>query len=152
MAADKFKIIITLHRAQNWESRPQEAGGIAQALSTWPKGASAPNGTVKWRGHGVGTRDGDTGNEDDSSFAGFLNLAKIRHVQFCHDMAADKFKIIITLHRDQKMEINDHIKISFSCINLYCIEKFAILAEIPCYQLMTVRQCFKMQCKMMLVY
>ena len=36
------------------------------------------------------------------------------------------------------MEINDHIKISFSCITLYCIEKFAILAEIPCYQLMTV--------------
>ena len=53
-------------------------------------------------------------------------------------MAADKFKIIITLRREQKMEINDHIKISFSSINLYCIEKFAILAEIPCYQLMTV--------------
>ena len=28
-------------------------------------------------GHGVGTRDGDTGNEDDSSFAGFLNLTNM---------------------------------------------------------------------------
>ena len=35
------------------ESRPQEGGGIAQALATWPEGASAPNGTVKCRGHGV---------------------------------------------------------------------------------------------------
>ena len=35
------------------ESRPQEGGGIAQAWTTWSKGASAPNGTVKCRGHGV---------------------------------------------------------------------------------------------------
>ena len=35
------------------ESRPQEGGGIAQAWVTWPEGASAPNGTVKCRGHGV---------------------------------------------------------------------------------------------------
>ena len=35
------------------ESRPQEGGGIAQAWATWPEGASAPNGTVKCRGHGV---------------------------------------------------------------------------------------------------
>ena len=46
-------------------------------------------------------------------------------------MAADEFKIIITLRREQNMEINDHIQISFSCINLYCKEKFGILAEIP---------------------
>ena len=80
--SDKFKIIITLRRAQNleiwdprkisiraedasfvsgvvvccrchWESRPQEGGGIAQAWATWPEGASAPNGTVMCRGHGV---------------------------------------------------------------------------------------------------
>ena len=37
----------------HWESRPQEGGGIAQAWATWPEGASAPNGTVKCRGHGV---------------------------------------------------------------------------------------------------
>ena len=36
-----------------WESRPQEGGGIAQAWTTWSEGASAPNGTVKCRGHGV---------------------------------------------------------------------------------------------------
>ena len=86
--SDKFKIIITLRRAQvglqvglgldcrwdcrwvraedapfvsgvvvscrcHWESRPQEGGGIAQAWTTWSEGASAPNGTVKCRGHGV---------------------------------------------------------------------------------------------------
>ena len=37
----------------HWESRPQEGGGIAQAWATWPEGASAPNGTVMCRGHGV---------------------------------------------------------------------------------------------------
>ena len=37
----------------HWESRPQEGGGIAQAWTTWSEGASAPNGTVKCRGHGV---------------------------------------------------------------------------------------------------
>ena len=41
-----------------WESRPQEGNGIAQAWATWPEGALAPNGTMKWcavmcRGHGV---------------------------------------------------------------------------------------------------
>ena len=72
---DKFKILITLRRAQkfgdtgpcknfdfsgvvvscrcHWESRPQEGGGIAQAWTTWSEGALAPNGTVKCRGHGV---------------------------------------------------------------------------------------------------
>ena len=35
------------------ESRPQKVDGIAQAWTTWPEGASAPNGTVMCRGHGV---------------------------------------------------------------------------------------------------
>ena len=39
---------------------------------------------VQWCAGARKTRDGDTGNEDDSSFAGFLNLT-IGHVQFCHD-------------------------------------------------------------------
>ena len=37
----------------HWESRPQEGGGIAQAWATWPEGASAPNGMMMCRGHGV---------------------------------------------------------------------------------------------------
>ena len=37
----------------HWESRPQKGGGIAQVWATWPEGASAPNGTVMCRGHGV---------------------------------------------------------------------------------------------------
>ena len=35
------------------ESRTQEGGGIAQAWATWFEGASAPNGTMMCRGHGV---------------------------------------------------------------------------------------------------
>ena len=88
--SDKFKIIITLRRAQkfgdtgpyknfdflfnpllhdffrnfsrNLASFKKERAGlrkynvevvIAQAWTTWSEGASAPNGTVKCRGHGV---------------------------------------------------------------------------------------------------
>ena len=45
--------------ARHRESRPQEGGGTAQAWTTWPEGASAPNGTVNTIvmcmccGHGV---------------------------------------------------------------------------------------------------
>ena len=52
------------------------------------------------------TRDGDTGNEDNSSFARFLKLDK--YARFSFAMASglasdsDKFKIIITLRRAQK--------------------------------------------------
>ena len=56
----------------HWESRSQEGGGIAQAWATWPEGASAPNGSDVLRAWS--TRDGDTGNEANSSYAGFLNL------------------------------------------------------------------------------
>ena len=58
--SDKFKIIITLRRAQKFgDTGPCKRwvdpvkGGIAQAWTTWSEGASAPNGTVKCRGHGV---------------------------------------------------------------------------------------------------
>ena len=59
--SDKFKIIITQRRARKFgDTRPyknfiflKEEGGIAQAWATWLEGASAPNGTVKCRGHGV---------------------------------------------------------------------------------------------------
>ena len=39
------------------------------------------------------TRDGDTGNEDNSSFARFFNLTNM-HVQFCHDMRLGKCILI----------------------------------------------------------
>ena len=62
----------------HWESRPQGGGGITQAWTTWSEGASAPNGKVMCQGRGVpkarSARDGDTGNEDDSSFARFCKL------------------------------------------------------------------------------
>ena len=55
------------------------------------------------------TRDGDTGYEDDSSFAGFLNLTNMPysvlpwHVMTCGLACnSDKFKITTTHHRAQK--------------------------------------------------
>ena len=52
------------------------------------------------------TRDGDTGNEDDNSFAGFFKLDKYAMFSFAmtSDLASDsdKFKIIITQRRAQK--------------------------------------------------
>ena len=52
------------------------------------------------------TRDGDTGNEDDSSFAGFFKLDKYAMFSFAMTSGlasdSDKFKIIITLRRAQK--------------------------------------------------
>ena len=59
----------------HWESRPQEGGGIAQAWAMWPESSSAPNDTVMCRRHGV--PNGDTDNEDDSRYAGFLNLTNM---------------------------------------------------------------------------
>ena len=44
---------VVVSRRCFWESRPQEGGGIAQAWTTLCEGASAPNRTVKCRGHGV---------------------------------------------------------------------------------------------------
>ena len=89
----------------HWESRPQEGGGIAQAWATWPEGASAPNGTVMCQG-ARSTRDGDTGNEDYSSFARFFELDKYAMFSFAMTCGlasdSDKFKIIITLRRAQK--------------------------------------------------
>ena len=52
------------------------------------------------------TRDGDTGNEDNSSFARFFKLDK--YAMFCFAMTcglasdSEKFKMIITLRRAQK--------------------------------------------------
>ena len=52
------------------------------------------------------TRDGDTGNEDNSSFAWFFKLDKYAMFSFAMTSGLasdfDKFKIIITLRRAQK--------------------------------------------------
>ena len=52
------------------------------------------------------TRDGDTGNEDNSSFARFFKLDKYAMFSFAMTSGlasdSDKFKIIITLRRAQK--------------------------------------------------
>ena len=58
------------------ESRPQEGGGIAQAWATWPEGASAPNGTVKCRGHGVPEMV-TPASRTTAVLLGFLNLTNM---------------------------------------------------------------------------
>ena len=67
--------------------------------------------STKWYDDVTGarsTRDGDTGNEDNSSFVRFFKLDK--YAMFSSAMTSglasdfDKFKIIITLHRAQKFE------------------------------------------------
>ena len=64
------------------------------------------------------TRDGDTGNEDDSSFAGFLKLDKYAMFSFAMTRGlvsdSDKYKIIITLPRVQKFgDMGPHKNFSF---------------------------------------
>ena len=58
------------------------------------KNASTQNGTVR------STRDGDTGNEDDSSFAGFAMLSFAMTSGLASD--SDKFKLAIALRRAQQ--------------------------------------------------
>ena len=65
----------------HWESRPQEGGGIAQAWATWPRRCFG----TKWYDdvpEARSTRDGDTGNEDNSSFARFFKLDKYAKFSF----------------------------------------------------------------------
>ena len=88
-------------------SGPQEGGGIAQAWATWPEVASAPN---LWYDDVPGarsTRDGDTCNEDNSSFARFFKLDKYAMFSFAMTSGlacdSDEFKISITLRRAQKI-------------------------------------------------
>ena len=64
---------------------------------------------TKWYGDVPGarsTRDGDTGNEDYSSFARFFKLDKYAMFSFAMTCGlasdSDKFKIIITLRRAPK--------------------------------------------------
>ena len=84
----------------HWERRPQEGGGIAQAWATWPEWCFG----TKWYGDVPGarsTQDGDTGNEDDSSFARFFKLDKYAMFSFAMTSGlasdSDEFSIIITL-------------------------------------------------------
>ena len=54
--SDKFKIITTLRRAQKFgDTRPYKKSFFLKkkAWTSWSEGASAPNGTVKVRGHEV---------------------------------------------------------------------------------------------------
>ena len=98
-----------------------EGGGIAQAWATWPEGASAPNGTVKCRGHGVPEMV-TPASRTTAVLLGFLNSASRttavllgffkldKYAMFSFAMTSglamasdsDKFKIIITLRRAQK--------------------------------------------------
>ena len=89
----------------NWESRPQEGGGIAQAWATWPEGASAPNGTMMCRGHGVPEMV-TPAMRTTAVLLGFLNLTNMPCSVLPWQAAWQvilMFKIIITLRRAQKI-------------------------------------------------
>ena len=95
----------------HWESRPQEGGGIAQDCLglrlPGPRGAKVPrHQMVQWCAGVRSTRDDDTGNEDNGSFARFLKLDKYAMFSFAMTSGlasdSDKFKITITLLRAQK--------------------------------------------------
>ena len=60
----------------HWESRPQEGGGDCSGLGHVARRCFG----TKWYDdvpEARSTRDGDTGNEDNSSFARFLNLTNM---------------------------------------------------------------------------
>ena len=64
------------------------------------------------------TRDGDTDNEDDSSFARFFKLDKYAMFSFAmtSGLASDKVKIIITLRWTQKFgDTGPYKNFDFSC-------------------------------------
>ena len=73
------------------------------------------------------TRDGDTGNEDNSSFARFFKLDKYAMFSFAMTSGlasdSDKFKIIITLRRAQKFEDTGPYK-NFIFLNNPLTDKF----------------------------
>ena len=62
---------------------------MAQAWTTWPEDASV---MCQWRAGGTEypCRDGDTGIEDDSSFAGFFKLDKFAMFSFANDKRPGK--------------------------------------------------------------
>ena len=82
------------------------------------------------------TRDGDTGNEDNSSFARFFKLDKYAMFSFAMTSGlasdSDKFKIIITLRRAQKFGDTGPYKNFDFLYNPFCPRFFAILAKIEC--------------------
>ena len=71
---------IVLCCRSHWESRPQEGGEIVQAWATSPEGASATDWYNDVSG-GWSNCDGDTGNEDKSSFDWFYKLVNYKIVK-----------------------------------------------------------------------
>ena len=108
----------------HWESRPQEGGGIAQAWAMWPEGASAPNGTVMCRGHGVP----EMVTPAMRTTAVFLRCFKLdKYAMFSFAMTSglasdsDKLKIIITLWRTQTFgDMGPHKNFIFLIKLSYC--------------------------------
>ena len=82
---------------------------------------------IKWYDDVPGarsTRDGDTGNEDNSSFARFFKLDKYAMFSFAMTSGlasdSDKFKIIITLRRAQKIGDSGPYNNNISYNSVFC--------------------------------
>ena len=117
----------------HWESRLKGGGEIAQAWATWPGRCFG----TKWYGDVPGarsTQDGDTGNEDDSSFARFFKLDKYAMFSFAMTSGlasdSDEFEIIIILRRAQKFGDTGPLKNVDFCSTHICMTFFTISAEI----------------------
>ena len=135
--SDNLKIIITLHRAQEFRDTGPYKNLICCLLSV-PLGAQASArrwdclglGNVarrcfgtKWYGDVPGarsTRDGDTGNEDNSSFAWFIELDK--YVMFSSAMTSglaidsDEMKNIKTPRQAPEFRNTRPYKNSICCL------------------------------------
>ena len=88
------------------------------------------------------TRDGDTGNEDNSSFARFFKLDKYAMFSFAMTSGlasdSDKFKITITLRRAQKIRDTGPHKNFIFPINPFLPEfqfQFQLKSNVPLVEL-----------------
>ena len=106
--SDKFGIVTTLRRAQKFVDTKSCQNFIfseKNAWITWSEGASAPNGTVKIRGHGV-PKMVTPASRTTAVLLGFFKLDKYAMFSFATTSGlasdSDKFKIITTRRRAQK--------------------------------------------------
>ena len=129
----------------------KEVGLLRPGWTTWSEGASAPNGTVKCRGHGVPEMVTPASRTTAVLLVCKLDKYAMFSFAMTSDLASDsdKFKIIVPLHRVQKLilislkssyrctgcknlENRELTKIQFFRLTHFCLNYFAILAKIEC--------------------
>ena len=94
----------------------EQASKNAQSWATWPEGASAPNGTVMWRGH-RSTRM-VTPAMRTTQFCSFFKLPTICHVQFSYKRLGEWF---LSLKSSLRCAVSQYI------VWMKTIQKFSFL-------------------------